>query len=47
MDIPCEWDGDEADIQEWDDDYDNKTQTEYHINMIPLRMSITIKNVCL
>jgi hypothetical protein len=34
MDIPREWDGEEADVQEWDDEYDDKTQTEYHTNMI-------------
>jgi hypothetical protein len=33
-DIPREWDGEEADIQEWDDKYDNETQTEYRANMI-------------
>jgi hypothetical protein len=33
-DIPCEWDHEEADTQEWDEAYDNKTQTKYHVNMI-------------
>jgi hypothetical protein len=34
MDIPCKWDSEEADAQEWDEAYDNETQTEYHVNMI-------------
>jgi hypothetical protein len=33
-DIPQEWDGEEANVQEWNDNYDNETQTEYHANMI-------------
>jgi hypothetical protein len=34
MDIPCEWENEEADAQEWDEVYDNKTQIEYCVNMI-------------
>jgi hypothetical protein len=34
MDIPWEWDGEEANIQEWDNEYDDETQTEYRENMI-------------
>jgi hypothetical protein len=34
MDIPQEWDGEEANIQEWDDKYNDEIQTEYCINMI-------------
>jgi hypothetical protein len=34
LDIPREWENEEADAQEWDEAYDNKTQTEYCINMI-------------
>jgi hypothetical protein len=33
-DIPCEWENEEADAQEWDEAYDDETQTEYCINMI-------------
>jgi hypothetical protein len=29
-DIPRQWDGEEANVQEWDDEYDEETQTEYH-----------------
>jgi hypothetical protein len=34
MDIPREWENEEADTQEWDKVYDNETQTEYCVNMI-------------
>jgi hypothetical protein len=34
MDIPHEWDIEEADVPEWDNDFDNDTQTEYQVNMI-------------
>jgi hypothetical protein len=37
----------EANIQEWDDEYDDETQTEYHTNMILIKDGITIKNACL
>jgi hypothetical protein len=33
-DIPREWDEEGADIQEWDEDYDTETQTEYCSGMI-------------
>jgi hypothetical protein len=33
-DIPHEWENEEADAQEWDEAYDNETQTEYRVNMI-------------
>jgi hypothetical protein len=33
-DIPCEWENEEADTQEWDEAYDDETQTEYRVNMI-------------
>jgi hypothetical protein len=32
MDIPHEWDTEEVDIPEWDDEFDNNTQTEYQVN---------------
>jgi hypothetical protein len=33
-DIPRDWENEEVDIQEWDEAYDNETQTEYRVNMI-------------
>jgi hypothetical protein len=34
MDIPCEWDTEEVDFPEWDNEFDNDTQTEYQVNII-------------
>ena len=33
-DIPQEWDEEEADAPEWDEDFENDTQTEYRVDMI-------------
>jgi hypothetical protein len=33
-DIPHKWDAEEADIPEWDEEFDHDTQTEYRANMI-------------
>jgi hypothetical protein len=33
-DMPREWDSEEDVVQQWDDDYDNETQTEYRASMI-------------
>jgi hypothetical protein len=34
MDIPHEWESEDAEAQKWDEGYNNKTQTEYCANMI-------------
>jgi hypothetical protein len=46
-DIPCEWDTEEVDIPEWDDEFDNDTQTECQVNMILIGNEYHKRNTCL
>jgi hypothetical protein len=34
MEILCKWNSEEMDAQEWEEAYDNETQTKYCVNMI-------------